>query len=267
MTETTEKLLDMLITGGIKIIIACFIIIISFRLSTVIVNSIKKGKKFSKIDKNVQGFSMSFLSIAIKVIGLLIAASVVGIPTTSLITVVGSAGVAIGLALQGGLSNIAGGIMILLFKPFEVGDYVDTYGGSGTVRKIELFYTQIITPDNKKIMLPNGDLSNNPITNYSAMKTRRVDLRISVAYDSNIEKVKDIISKVIKKNELILPEEDVLIRVREHADSALIFDVRVWTAQDNYWPLYYDLMENIKNEFDKNKIEIPFNQLDVKIKK
>jgi len=130
---------------------------------------------------------MSFLSILIKAIGLLIAASLVGIPTTSLITVVGSAGVAIGLALQGGLSNIAGGIMILLFKPFSVGDYVDTYGGSGTVRKIELFYTQIVTPDNKKIMLPNGDLSNNPITNYSSMKTRRVDLKISVAYDSNMQ--------------------------------------------------------------------------------
>jgi len=267
MNETTQKIVDMLVTGGMKVIIACIVIIVSFRLSTIIVNSIRKGKKFSKIDKNVQGFSMSFLSILIKAIGLLIAASLVGIPTTSLITVVGSAGVAIGLALQGGLSNIAGGIMILLFKPFSVGDYVDTYGGSGTVRKIELFYTQIVTPDNKKIMLPNGDLSNNPITNYSSMKTRRVDLKISVAYDSNIEKVKSIIEKVIKVNELVLQEEEVLIRVREHAASALTFDVRVWASQENYWTVYYDLMEDIKEAFDKNKIEIPYNQLDVKIKK
>lgn len=267
MEGTIENLINMFVTGGVKLIIALFVIIISFRISKMVVKLIKKGKKFNKIDKSVQSFFISFVSITIKVLGILIAASIVGIPTTSLITVIGSAGVAIGLALQGGLSNIAGGIIILLFKPFEVGDFVDTYGGSGTVSNIELFYTQIITADNKKIMLPNGDLANNPITNYSAMKIRRVDMNFSVSYMEDIDKVKNVINKVCMNHELVNKDSEILVRVREHGASALILDVRVWTNKENYWNVYYDLNEQIKKEFDKNKIEIPYNQLDIKIKK
>ena len=173
----------------------------------------------------------------------------------------------IGLALQGGLSNIAGGLMILIFKPFKVGDYIQTQGLEGTVKSITMFYTTITTIDNKVIQLPNGNLSNSNIVNFSYNKNRRVDLEISVSYNTDIEKVKKVINKIIENHELILQEEEKLIRLKTHADSALIFTLRVWTKTENYWSVYFDLMESIKKEFDKNKIEIPYKQIDVHLDK
>lgn len=267
MQRIIESLIDMLVKSGIKIIVAVIVLTIGFKISKMIVKAIKKGKKFNKIDKNVQTFTLSFVSIVSKALVILIVASIVGIPTTSLITVVGSAGVAIGLALQGGLSNIAGGIMILLFKPFEVGDYVDTCDGSGTVSSISMFYTELITPDNKRIMVPNGELSNKPITNYSSLEIRRVDLKFQTSYDNDIDKVKKVITDVCSDYELIDKEQEIFVRVSDYENSAITYTVRVWTSKDDYWTVYFDLTELIKKAFDKNKIEIPFNQLDVHVKK
>ena len=181
----------------------------------------------------------------------------------SLITVVGSCAVAIGLALQGGLSNIAGGLMLLIFKPFKVGDYISSNGLEGFVKSITMFYTTILTTDNKTIQLPNGTLSNSSITNYSANEKRRVDINLSVAYDSDIDKVKKVVNSVIEKHELILQDEDKFIRLKTHGESSLGFVLRVWVKTEDYWTVYFDLMETIKKEFDKNGIQIPYNQFDV----
>ena len=192
--------------------------------------------------------------------------SMIGVPMASLVTVVGSCAVAIGLALQGGLSNIAGGLMLLIFKPFKVGDFISTNGMDGTVKTISIFYTTIVTVDNKIIQLPNGALSNSNIINYSANKTRRVDLDISVSYDSDIEKVKKVLTKILDNQELVLQEEEKFVRLKSHGSSALVFTVRSWVETPNYWTVYFDLMETIKKEFDKNKIEIPYEQVDVHMK-
>ena len=181
----------------------------------------------------------------------------------SLVTVVGSCAVAIGLALQGGLSNIAGGLMILIFKPFKVGDYISSGDLEGVVKSITMFYTTIVTLDNKIIQLPNGNLSNSNIVNYSAKKTRRVDIDISVAYSTNIDKLREVINEVVDNNKLVLQDQAKEIRLKNYGDSALIFTLRVWTKTENYWNLYFDLMESVKRAFNDNNIEIPFNQVDV----
>ena len=186
---------------------------------------------------------------------------------TSMIALISTFGLALGLALQGGLSNIAGGLMILIFKPFKVGDYIDTHTDSGTVVDINIFYTVLLTPDNKEISLPNGSLSNSNIINYSAKKKRRIDLKYTVSYECDIDKVKKVINKVLDNETLILKDEDTFVRLGEHADSALVFYVRVWTLSKDYWDVYFNLNENIKREFDKNNIEIPYPQIDVHMKK
>ncbi len=247
----------------VKAIISLIIMIVGFRIIAGLENRLKKPHKFNKLDASVKSFIISFITIALKIVLMVIVLSVIGVPMASLVTIVGSCAVAIGLALQGGLSNIAGGLMILIFKPFKVGDYIISNGLEGTVKSITMFYTTITTIDNKVIQLPNANLSNSNIINVSANKTRRVDLDISVSYNSDIDKVKKIIHDILNKHELILQDEDKFVRLKSHAESALVFTVRSWVLSENYWTVYFDLMETIKKEFDKNHIEIPYNQLDV----
>ena len=247
----------------VKIILALIVMIIGYRIISIIERRLKKPGKFNKLDANAKGFIISFATISLKVLLIIIVLSIVGVPMASIVTIVGSCAVAIGLALQGGLSNIAGGLMLLIFKPFKVGDYISSNGFDGTVKTITIFYTTIVTVDNKVVQLPNGNLSNSNIINYSANEKRRVDIDVSVAYSSDIDKVKEVLNKIINAHELILPEEDKFVRLRIHGESALVFTLRVWVKTSDYWTVYFDLMESIKKEFDKNHIEIPFNQLDV----
>lgn len=255
----TELLLD--IAGSL------LVLVIGNRIIDYIEKTLKKENKLAKLDPSAKGFVVSFIVISLKILLIIMVLRIIGIPMASLITILGSCAVAIGLALQGGLSNIAGGLMILLFKPFKVGDYISVDSLEGTVKSITMFYTTIVSVDNKTIQLPNGNLSNSNIINFTANKTRRVDLKISVSYDSDINKVKKVINDVIDKNELIIKDEDVLVRLLEQADSALVFAVKVWCNKEDYWTVYYDLLENIKTEFDKNNINIPYPQLDVHMKK
>ncbi len=247
----------------INILAALLVLIIGFRVISFIETRLKRPHKFTKLDPSVKSFLISFVTIALKVLLIIIVLSIIGVPMASLVTIVGSCAVAIGLALQGGLSNIAGGIMLLIFKPFKVGDYISTNGSDGTVKAITMFYTTIVTIDNRVIQLPNGSLSNSNIINYSANPKRRVDIEVSVSYDSDIDKVKKIINKIIDNHELILQDEDKFCRLKTHGSSALIFVLRVWVKTEDYWTVYFDLMESIKKEFDKNDIQIPFDQLDV----
>ena len=247
----------------VNVVIALLVMIIGYRIVAFIEKRLKKPNRFKRLDPSVKSFFISFITVSLKVLLMVIVLSIVGVPMASLVTVIGSCAVAIGLALQGGLSNIAGGLMLLIFKPFKVGDFINACGCEGTVKSITIFYTTIVTIDNKVVQLPNGNLSNSSIINYSANKTRRVDLEISVSYNSDIEKVKKILTGIVDKHKLILHDEEKFCRLKTHGSSALIFVLRVWVNTGDYWTVYFDLMENIKKEFDKNNIEIPFEQLDV----
>lgn len=257
--ELLEKAFDL----GIQLIIALLILIIGFKLVKILEKSLKKEHKLSKIDASVKTFVISITTIALKVLLFIIAASIIGIPTTSFITILGSAGVAIGLALQGGLSNLAGGLMILIYKPFKVGDYIESNGKEGNVTSITMFYTSLTTLDNKVVQIPNGTLSNNTIVNYSAYPERRLDLQFNVSYDTKIDKVKKVINEVIDKSEYALKDRNNIIRLCKHSDSSLTYAVYVWIKKEDYWNAYFELNENIKEAFDKNNIEIPFPQLDI----
>lgn len=257
--ELLEKAFDL----GIQLIIALLILIIGFKLVKILEKSLKKEHKLSKIDPSVKTFVISITTIALKVLLFIIAASIIGIPTTSFITILGSAGVAIGLALQGGLSNLAGGLMILLYKPFKIGDYIESNGKEGNVTSITMFYTSLTTLDNKVVQIPNGTLSNNTIVNYSAYPERRLDLQFNVSYDSKIDKVKKVINEVIEKSEYALKDRNHIIRLCKHSDSSLTYAVYVWIKKEDYWNAYFELNENIKEAFDKNNIEIPYPQLDI----
>lgn len=267
MEKFLEKLVDGCIDISAKLLLAVVILAIGSKIIKIVENNLRKENKLKHLDASVKGFLISFISITSKIVLFIAILHILGVPTASIITVFGSCAVAIGLALQGGLSNIAGSLMILIFKPFKVGDYIEVSGKEGTVKSITMFYTTIATFDNKLIQLPNGSLSNSNITNYTANKKRRVDIDISVSYSSDIDKVKKVINELISKNELVLKEENNYVKLSKPDDSALVFAVRVWTKTENYWDLYFDLMESIKKTLDKNKIEIPFPQMDVHINK
>lgn len=261
-----EELLNKGFYLCVNVLVAFIVLAIGLKLIKLLDKGLRKHHKIEKLDPTVKSFVISGISISLKVLLVVIVASMVGLPTTSLITIIGSCGVTIGLALQGGLSNLAGGIIILLFKPFKEGDYIESNGKEGKVKNINIFYTTITTNDNKNIELPNGTLSNSNITNFTANEKRRLDLEFEVGYDSKIDKVKKVLKEVIDKEELILKDENSIIRLYKHGSNSLIFVIRVWTKTEDYWDLLYNLEENIKEEFDKNNIEIPYSQLDVHLK-
>lgn len=265
-----EKLLETLntlwVSAGITIVYALLILIIGSKLIKLVIKLLKKDKVISKLDKSVLTFFISFVNITLYIILFIIIASVVGIPLTSIITLLGSAGLAIGLALQGGLTNIAGGLLILIFKPFKVGDYIDNHVESGTVKSITIFYTTLVTPDNKIICIPNGALSNQALINYSKDPIRRLDITLDVSYDNKIEDVKKTINDVIKKDTRIIQDKEIFVRVTDFKESSIAYTVRVWVKGIDFWNVKFDFLENIKNAFDKANIVIPYNQLDVFVK-
>jgi len=216
-----------------------------------------------KVDKTIISFVSSLVFSALYVFVILAALSQVGIETTSFMAVIGAAGLAIGLALQGSLSNFAAGFLIIMFRPFKIGDYVDAGGVAGSVSKISLFTTDINTVDNKRIIVPNAQIMNDTITNYTAEKTRRVDLKFGVGYESDIKKVKSILNKIIDQHDLILEKPEPFVRLGNLGDSSIDFTVRVWAKTENYWTVYFDLTERAKEEFDKENINIPYPQMDV----
>jgi len=266
MEEFLNKLVGIGVEYGSRLLISLVVLIIGSRLIKILDRSLKKERKFSKIDKEVKEFLIGFINIALKVLLFITILSVLGIPMTSLITILGSAAVAIGLALQGGLSNLAGGLMLLIFKPFKDGDFIEAEGQSGTVDSISLFYTTIITVDNRVVHLPNGGLSNSVVVNYTANEKRMLNVDISVSYDSNIDKVKKVITDTLNSIDKVIKDEPMLIKLKTHNASSLDFVVRAWVNTVDYWDVYYEFMEKIKKNFDKNKIEIPYQQLDVHVK-
>lgn len=266
-----EKLLQFLMefatSWGIKLLAALVLLVVGLKLIKAFKKWLKNSPKLEKLDNSLRSFLASFSNILLYIILIITIASVLGIPATSFITLLASCGVAIGLALQGTLSNFAGGLMLLLFKPFKVGDYVEVSGESGTVLEISVVYTVILTVDNKRITVPNGTLTNAVIVNYSAEELRRVDMTFTTAYDCDIEKTKSIISSIIDKHPLTLKDPQPLVRLSEHGDSALTYTARAWCKNENYWDVKFDITEKVKKEFDKQGIEIPYPQMDVHVKK
>lgn len=252
---------------GIRLLAALVVLIVGLKLIKVFAKWLKNTQKLNKLDPGLRSFLASFSNILLYFVLVITIASILGIPATSFITILASCGVAIGLALQGTLSNFAGGLMLLLFKPFKVGDYVEVSGESGTVAEISVVYTVILTNDNRKITIPNGSLTNSVIENYSAEKERRVDLTFNTSYNCDIEKAKQVINDVVNAHEKVLSDPAPFVRLSSHSDSALTYTVRAWCNTEDYWDVYFDLTEQVKVAFDKNGIEIPYPQMDVHVTK
>jgi len=252
----------------VKIIIALLIYVIGNKLIKFLIDLLGKAMKKAGLDAGVQSFLKSALKIVLFVVLVFGIISYLGIATSGIAALFASAGVTIGLALQGSLSNIAGGVLILVLKPFKVGDYIIASGVEGTVISIEILCTKLRTGDNKIITVPNGSLSNDNITNASVEEFRRVDMVFGVSYDSDIAVVKNLLQTAGERHELVLKDEEHAIKVfiNEFGASSIDFGFRVWCKNSDYWTVKWELMEQVKASFDANNIEIPFNQLDVNMK-
>ena len=250
-----------------NLIVAVLILFIGLRISKYIVKICTKIFEQSKRDPMLQSFLISFLKIALKILIFIFAITKLGIAASSIIAVVGSAGLAVGLSLQGALSNIAGGVILLLIKPFQVGDYIleDSSGKEGTVQAIGIMYTRLLSVDNKTIMIPNGSLSAASITNYTYQEKRKIDLRIGVGYHDDIRKVRETLFEVLHQEPALLEDEPIQIFVSDYKDSCIEMGIRYFVKTEDYWPSRWRVLENIKYAFDENGISIPFNQLDVNI--
>lgn len=247
----------------VRILLALLLLFIGSKLIQFVLKRFKKSKLYQRMDSGLATFMMSALKVTLYILLVLILMGVLGIETTSFLALFTSGGVAVALAFQGAVSNLAGGVMILLFHPFRVGDYIETSEIAGTVKEVNVLYTVIVTPDNKRVTVPNGTLTNTAITDYSAESTRRVDIVFSAAYSADIDKVKSVILETANAHEKVLREPAPQARLKAQNASSLDFQLRVWCAPEDYWDVFYDLNEGVKKAFDKNGIEIPFPQVDV----
>jgi small conductance mechanosensitive channel len=259
-----ETAKGLVVTYGLQAIYAIATLIIGFIIINAFVKFLKKTLQKREVDPSLIPFTASLANVLLKLMLLISVASMVGIQTTSFVAVLGAAGLAVGLALQGSLANFAGGVLILLFKPFKVGDVIEAQGFIGIVKGIQIFNTIMNTFDNKKIIIPNGALSSGAITNFSAEDIRRVDMEFGIGYDDDIKKAKKILADLIAADERVLNEPaEPFIALKELGDSSVNFVVRVWSKAEDYWGIYFDMQENVKLTFDKEGISIPFPQRDV----
>ena len=256
---------EALVTFLGKIVIAILILIIGFRLVHHTVRVLRKIFEKSKIDPTLETFLLSFSGIGMKVLVVFAAIAELGIGVSSILALVGSAGLAIVLSLQGSLSNIAGGVVLLFVKPFEVGDYIAVQDSDkeGTVKSIGILYTRLLTLDNHLVMIPNGSLVNATIENLTHQRERMEEIIVGIEYSEDIQRVREVIKEVIEKDPDYLPEHSTNIFVKSYEESAINIAARYWVLSENYWPSRWRSLENIKNAFDKNSITIPFNQVDV----
>lgn len=257
------KFIELVIAYAPKLALAIITLIIGLWLIGIVTKVTRKSMEKTKADKTLIPFITNLLSWGLKVLLFISVASMVGIATTSFIAVLGAAGLAVGLALQGSLANFAGGVLILIFKPYNVGDLVEAQGHLGVVKEVQIFNTILLSPDNKRIIIPNGAVSNGSIVNYSAEGLLRVDLVIGVAYESDIPKAKEVLHKVMADHELVLKDPATTVAVSELADSSVNLVVRPWCKVSDYWKVYFDITETAKAALEANGVTIPFPQRDV----
>lgn len=250
---------------ALKFAVALIILIIGKLVAKLVSKGVQKLLAHKQVDNTVISFVSSLVYGLMIIIAFIASISHLGFNTSSLVAIVGAAGLAIGLALQGSLSNFASGILLISFKPFKAGDFVEVSGTAGIVEEIHIFSTQLRTGDNKTVIIPNGSITSGTITNYSKKPTRRIDLIIGVSYDADLAKTRDILTSITSSHELVLKDQDVTIGVSELADNSVNFVVRPWVKTENYWPVHFELLETIKIELDKAGIEIPYPQLSVHV--
>lgn len=268
-TQYANEKLPELFDFIVGVILALVVFAIGVKLIGVIRNLVKKSLQRSNVDKGVETFVDSMLKFGLYAILVFSIGKKFGLDTTSVAAAFASAGVAIGLALQGSLSNFAGGVMILILKPFVVGDYIieDTNKCEGTVKEIQIFYTKLATPDNKTIIIPNGTLVNNSLTNVTAQDRRRLDLLIDISYEADLRKAKELIENLVKNDEGVIQEETINVFVDSLGASSVVIGARAWVKTELYWDTRWRLLENIKLTLDENGIEIPYQQITVHMEK
>lgn len=256
IADYVKGMLPSLISAGLLLIVGLIV-------SRILLKIIFHALRTSRLEPTASSFLHSLLSVILHVLVGVIVLSVLNVPMTSIITVIGTMGLAIGLALQNSLSNVAGGFLILFSKPLKVGDFVEFSGVTGTVESIAILQTKLRQPDGTTVFIPNGKIADSMILNYSEDPKRRIDLKFGISYDSDFEEAKAAIMEVLKRNKLAENNPPPVVRVGEMADSAVLIYVRVWTMHEHYWDLYFDLHEQVKKEFDQRGIGIPFPQVDV----
>ena len=263
MQDITDLLMEKAALYVPKIILALLTLGIGLWVIRIVVKMMMKQLKKRKVDPSLEHFLESLVGILLKIMLFITVISMFGVQMTSFIAILGAAGLAVGLALQGSLANLAAGVLILLFKPFKVGDLIEAQGFLGTINKIQIFSTLIKTPDNKMVVMPNGVLTSGAITNYTAEKVRRVDLTFGIGYGDDIKKAQDLLLEMVGKHKKVLKDPAPMVRVSELADSSVNFTVRPWCKTEDYWDVFFDLTEQVKLRFDKEGISIPFPQRDV----
>jgi small conductance mechanosensitive channel len=260
-----DFLKDSLIVWGPKVLMALLTLVLGLWVIRIISRSFGRLMARREVEPSLRSFFRSMISGLLKVLLVVSVIGMVGIEATSFVAIIGAAGLAVGLALSGSLQNFAGGVMILLFKPFKVGDYIDAQGHTGSVKEIQIFNTILKTPDNKTVIIPNGGLSTGSMVNFSTEERRRVDMTFGIGYDDDIDKAKATLMKLIDADSRILKDPAPFLAVSELADSSVNIVVRVWANASDYWGIFFDMQEQVKKEFDRSGISIPFPQTDVHI--
>ncbi|MCR5350644.1 MAG: mechanosensitive ion channel [Acholeplasmatales bacterium] len=254
-------------TTGIKILISIIVMVILFKIINVFSKRITKRLERKKADATLSKVLVGFIRVCLKILVIIGIIGYLGFETASLTAVVGSTGVGISLAVQGTLSNFAAGVIIVVMRPFKLGDFIESNSYMGTVDDIKLFYTTIIAPDNKVVRIPNAQLANNVIVNVNEKPVRRLEINMTVAYDTNLKRAKEILKNICNNYNLVLQNPEPFVEVSNFLDSAVEIRVRVWVKSEDYWNANWYLLDEFKNAFDENHITIPFNQLDVNINK
>jgi len=263
MDKVLDTLRDWATTSGLSIVIALVILVVGRWVAKIIRNIIAKILTKKNVDGTIVSFLASICYFLLLTFVVIAALAKVGIQTASFIAVVGAAGLAIGMSLQGSLANFAAGFLLILFRPFKEGDFIEAAGTAGIVEDIQIFTTTLATPDNKKVIIPNSKLTGDNITNYTAKGTRRVEWIFGVSYSADLDKVRKVIQQIIDADERILKEPESMIKVKEMADSSVNFVVRAWVNVPDFWNVFFDTNETVKKQFDAEDISIPFPQRDV----
>ena len=263
MDEFIEQIIILGPEAGKSILLAAIVAVVGYYIVRFINNMVARILERRNVEPTVQSFLKSFVNITLLILLILTIVSTLGVNTTSLAALLASAGLAVGMALSGNLQNLAGGIILLLFKPYKVGDYIEAQGVSGTVKAIQIFHTILTTPDNKELFIPNGALSSGNITNYSKNDLRRVDMVVSVEYGTDTEKVKQVTQELLRSDSRILKDPAPFVAVNELGDNGVFFSIRVWVNGSDYWNVFFDTNERIYNEFNKQGIGFPFPQIQI----
>ena len=269
MQTYLQQLPDKALRFGVRVLLALIFFVIGVQIIRLVRKIVRRSLKRGSADVGVVQFLDSFIKVVMYVLLLFMIASGFGLDATSVVALLGSAGVAIGLAVQGSLSNFAGGVLILLLKPFRVDDYIkmDNDGHEGTVKEIQLFYTKLATPDNHVVIIPNGSLANSSIVNMSTLGERRMDIIVGISYDADIRMAREVILKVLEEDEAVLKDKDHRVFVQELAESGVNLDVRCWAVNEQYWECKWRITEQIKYALDDAGISIPYPQMDVHIER